>query len=175
MLASWRGKKVGLKNLIGVLSHAGRSTGGKNFPSPPDCVGPFDVSSRARRQDLHESGLILSGGTASGRSGAMMSLVRKANPDYVLTSDASGSWGCGAFVGPNWFQVKWSGPITECHITVKEQALACMLQLAVCRGSPIIRVMCDNEAGVAILNHNHNHNWLYSKARTCETKKSTRD
>ena len=27
-------------------------------------------------------------------------------------SDASDSWGCGAYSGNNWFQLKWIDPIT---------------------------------------------------------------
>ena len=37
-----------------------------------------------------------------------------------MTSDASGSWGCGAYSGPHWFMLQWVGPITECYITAKE-------------------------------------------------------
>ena len=29
--------------------------------------------------------------------------------DISIVSDASGSWGCGAINGPNWFQILWAG------------------------------------------------------------------
>ena len=38
-------------------------------------------------------------------------------PAAVMTSDASGRWGCGAFL---WFQVKWPESMPQHHITVKE-------------------------------------------------------
>ena len=38
-----------------------------------------------------------------------------------ITSEASGSWGCGAFSSAgDWFQLKWPGTWSEVHITVKE-------------------------------------------------------
>ena len=42
---------------------------------------------------------------------AMMSVVNRAEPDFKVSmvSDASGSWGCGALHGQNWFQLKWEG------------------------------------------------------------------
>ena len=40
-------------------------------------------------------------------------------PGAVLTSDASSTWGCGAFTSSGeWFQLEW--PDTHVHITVKE-------------------------------------------------------
>ena len=50
----------------------------------------------------------------------MMQDDKKACPDMVLTSDASGAWGCGAFWHSYWFQFQWSDSTREFHITVKE-------------------------------------------------------
>ena len=51
----------------------------------------------------------------------MMSGVVPAYPSASITSDASGSWDCGAFssVG-DWFQLKWPESWSEVHITLKE-------------------------------------------------------
>ena len=162
LLASWRGKKVGSKidllSLIGVLSHACKVVrAGRTFLRRlidlSTCPVKLDSSIRlnlSARSDIEW--WFRFGEEWNGR--AMLSVVRKAKPDDVLTSDASGSWGCGAFVGPKWFQVKWSGPITGCHITVKELApivIAAAVWGPDWRGSTI-RVMCDNEAVVAIIN-----------------------
>ena len=39
----------------------------------------------------------------------------------TMTSDASGTWGCGAFTSPGeWFQLKWPDSWASIHITVKE-------------------------------------------------------
>ena len=52
----------------------------------------------------------------------MMSAINKARPGAVLTSDASGSWGCRAWCGSHWFQVEWKGLGTTADygITAKE-------------------------------------------------------
>ena len=41
------------------------------------------------------------------------------SPGVDLWSDASGSWGCGAVWGPDWFQVEWS-QWPEASIAAKE-------------------------------------------------------
>lgn len=51
---------------------------------------------------------------------AMMQVLDRSSPGVVLTSDASGHWRCGAYTGPNWFMLKWVGPICACYIMVKE-------------------------------------------------------
>ena len=38
----------------------------------------------------------------------------------TVVSDASGSWGCGAFSLPNWFNLQWSPNIQIFPIAVKE-------------------------------------------------------
>ncbi len=63
----------------------------------------------------------------------MMSGVSPSEVAGVITSDASGSWGCGAFSSEgNWFQLKLPESWKMIHITVKE-------------------CWCDNAAVVAIL------------------------
>ncbi len=51
---------------------------------------------------------------------SMMQQSRKVNPDVTLTSDASGSWGCGAFSNTDWFQYQWPPSTQDYHITTKE-------------------------------------------------------
>ena len=73
----------------------------------------------------------------------------------TLTSDASRGWGCGAYWGSKWFMLPWSGPITECHITVKELVpivLATSLWGKEWQGQ-LVQVWCDNSAVVNIVNH----------------------
>ena len=45
---------------------------------------------------------------------------RCSNPEVILTSDVSGSWGCGAFWKANWFQHQWSNATRDSNITTKE-------------------------------------------------------
>ena len=72
----------------------------------------------------------------------------------MLTSDASGSWGCGAFESSGlWFQIEWQGALEGVHITVKELlpvVVACALWGRQWRGMTV-QCRCDNAVVVAIL------------------------
>jgi len=62
----------------------------------------------------------------------MAALNLPMEPDAVLWSDASGSWGCGAYSGVQWFQCKWSDTWQPFAIAVKELlpiAITCGLAL----------------------------------------------
>ena len=37
----------------------------------------------------------------------MLTVINRVRPAVVVTSDASGSWGCGAMCGSQWFQLPW--------------------------------------------------------------------
>ena len=75
-------------------------------------------------------------------------------PDLEITSDASGSWGCGAFQGADWFQLQWENQSNPPNITVKE--LTPIVLGAAIWGhkwaGKTIRALCDNMAVVHILN-----------------------
>ena len=71
----------------------------------------------------------------------------------VLTSDASGSWGCGAWCGSTWFQLQWEKQLVSKQIAVKE-----LLPIIIAAiwghswdGQQVIG-RCDNAAVVAIIN-----------------------
>ena len=70
-----------------------------------------------------------------------------------ISSDASGSWGCGAFSGDKWFQIKWPLTLQASHITVKE-LVPIILAVAVwgCEwAGQNIMALCDNMAVVDVL------------------------
>ena len=93
------------------------------------------------------------------------------NPQVVLTSDASGSWGCGAFVGQQWFMLPWAGPVQESHITVKELAPIVVAALVLgqdWRGKTVL-AHCDNSAAVAIVNMGFSRNPQAMPFRRCLT------
>ena len=74
----------------------------------------------------------------------------------TLTTDASGSWGCGAFFGSRWFSLSWeSCPCwAEVHISVKELlpiVVSCAIWGRQMAGSHI-RCLCDNAAVVVMVN-----------------------
>ena len=53
---------------------------------------------------------------------AMMTAGKNWAPDIVIMSDASGSWGRGAYSGSQWFQLPWYNAFVGCYITVTELA-----------------------------------------------------
>ena len=87
-------------------------------------------------------------------SGLLCSVIKR-EPQVVLTSDASGSWGCGAFTSTGqWFQLALSDSWQEVHITVKE--LLPIVLAAATWGllwlGFTVSCRCDNAAVVAIVN-----------------------
>ena len=86
---------------------------------------------------------------------SMMSRYTRAGYGATVTSDASGSWGCGAYSSSGeWFQFEWPAVWLDRHITIKE-LLPIVLGVAIW-GSQwtglSVRCRCDNAAVVAIIN-----------------------
>ncbi len=89
-----------------------------------------------------------------------MRAVKGVTPTVVVTSDASGNWGCGAYSGPSWFMLKWAGPNSDCHITVKEMVpivISAAIWGPLWRGINVL-AQCDNMAVVSIVNHGFSKN-----------------
>ena len=85
---------------------------------------------------------------------SMMSRYTPASYGATVTSDASGSWGCGAYSSSGeWFQFEWPPFWLDRHITIKE-LLPIVLGVAIW-GSHwtglSVRCCCDNAAVVAII------------------------
>ena len=74
-------------------------------------------------------------------------------PRLQMASDASGSWGCGAWYATHWFQLQWNTQSAALPIMAKELlpvVLACAVwgkSWSGCR----VTVLCDNQAVVACL------------------------
>ena len=87
----------------------------------------------------------------------MMRSVGVPHASAAITSDASGSWGCGAFSGPQWFMLQ---SYRDCHISAKE--LVPIVIAAVIWGKnwggKTIRVWCDNMAAVIAVNSGSSRN-----------------
>ena len=49
-----------------------------------------------------------------------ISFIASVAPSITVTSDASGTWGYGAFVRNQWFQLAWPPSWSDIHITAKE-------------------------------------------------------
>ena len=86
---------------------------------------------------------------------SMMSGLSQYRYSGTITSDASGTWGCGAYSSAgDWFQLEWPSSWKGVHITVQELlpvVLAVALWGKQWQGKSI-RCRCDNAAAVAIVN-----------------------
>ena len=82
-------------------------------------------------------------------------MARVSSLSHTLTSDTSGSWGCGAYSSEGeWFQLKWPEAWSEVHITVKE-LLPIVIAVALWGNhweNKVVRCRCDNAAVVAVVN-----------------------
>lgn len=161
-LASWRNRKScrkrDLLSLIGSLSHACKAVrAGRTFlrrlidlSTTARCLDRFirlDTGARSDIEWWHQYCSMWNGVS-------MMSSVSRATPNITILSDASGNWGCGAFMDSDWFQLEWVGPICDCHITTKELVpivLAAALWGHQWKGKTV-RARCDNAAVVSIIN-----------------------
>lgn len=77
------------------------------------------------------------------------------HPGPSVVSDASGTWGCGAFCLPSeeWFQLQWSSNWQDLHISAKE--LLPLVVSAIIWGDQwrgqLVRFRSDNQAVVSVL------------------------
>ena len=78
----------------------------------------------------------------------------KSNPQVNVFSNASSSWGCGAFCQSQWFQLQWPHPLANCHISTLE--MVPIVAAAIVWGHEwrglSVRFHTDNSAVVALLN-----------------------
>ena len=126
LVLSWRSKctatKRELQSLIGHLNHAAMVVlPGRTFMRRMiDLMKLADHPSHHVRltadfrSDLHWWASFLP--LWNGRS-----VMPPGDPELMVTSDASGSWGCGAVTcAGQWFQVQWPESWAEIHIAAKE-------------------------------------------------------
>ena len=74
-------------------------------------------------------------------------------PATAMASDASGSWGCGAWHGTRWFQLQWDAASQELPIALKE-LLPVVLAYELWGplwGNQMVRCHCDNQVVVVSL------------------------
>ena len=84
---------------------------------------------------------------------SIMRALNKSYPEITVTSDASGSWGCGAHWQNLWFQHPWDDTTRHHNITVKE-LIPIVISVAIWGESwanKTVLCRCDNEAVVSIL------------------------
>ena len=87
-------------------------------------------------------------------NGAALLIAPSAKCPVSLTSDASGSWGCGAWCGSTWFQLQWDQSLISKQIAVKG-LLPILIAAAIWGHSwsgRQVMARCDNSAVVAVIN-----------------------
>ena len=74
-------------------------------------------------------------------------------PEFSIQTDASGSWGCGAFFEGRWLQVRWSLRWSEVGIMAKEMlpiVLSCVVWGPILARRKVL-FQCDNSSVIAAL------------------------
>ena len=155
--AGWKYcRRADLQSLLGLLSHAatvvpnGRTFLRKLFPllALDRAQNQIIRLSAGAKADLRWWMVFLQGWNGK-------SFFQTVRPTLEIFSDASGSYGCGAFAaGHNWFQLQWPEDWAPVHITAKE-LLPVVIAAAVWgtnwrRGCICFR--SDNQAVVDIIN-----------------------
>jgi len=87
---------------------------------------------------------------------SMMWHTKRTRPEVVLTSDASGSWGCGTWWETRWFHMQWQGlgESADYGITAKEflPIVVAVAHLGKAWQGKAVLARCDYMAVVAIVN-----------------------
>ena len=161
-LAEWKGRKSCRKrqflSLIGQLQHACRVVrAGRTF-----LRRMIDLSTVAKKlhhqirlnRSFHSDLLWWDTFLEDWNGVSVLSSLHRSPSATVLTSDASGGWGCEAYtLDREWFQLQWRESRASVHITVKELTpivIACAVWGPRWRGKSV-RCQCDNAAVVAIV------------------------
>ena len=159
VLRSWAGRrrctKRDLQSLLGLLNHAASVVG----PGQTFLRGIIDALPHAVAQHHHVR--LNAGARADILWWSMfierwngISVIPSPAPSVIFSSDASGSWGCGAAWGPLWFQIQWPPHWAGENIATKELVpivAATVLWGQRWRGQSV-RCQCDNMAVVAAIN-----------------------
>ena len=161
LIATWLQRKSctkrDLQSLVGKLQHAckvvrpGRSFLRRMFELLRGTAKKqhFIRLNRSFHSDLRWWHLFL-----ESWNGVAMMGSQEWQPKIHLFSDASGSFGCGAWWDQSWFQVAWTSDVQEWSIAQKELlpvVLAAMLWGKFWRGKAVL-VHCDNQAVVEVVN-----------------------
>ncbi len=142
-----------LESLIGTLQHAGKVIRpGRSFIRR--AIALLGVAHKPYHHIRIRSDLAWWKVFATHWNGATLITDPTAPPAVILTSDACGQWGCGAWSGHRWFQLQWVPTILNKQIAVKE--LIPVIIAAAIWGrhwaNKRVRANCDNQAVVSVLN-----------------------
>lgn len=161
MVTEWGRRKTcrrqELESLIGTLQHACRVIPpGRSFMRR--ALSLLKGSKRSRHSTIRlnremRSDLLWWKTFAFSWNGASL-IIHKGSKEHVLTSDASGHWGCGAWREAAWFQLPWDN--TTAHLNIASKELVPIIIAAVLWGGKWrggrLTAHCDNSAVVAVIN-----------------------
>lgn len=168
MVTAWENKKCctkrDLESLIGTLQHACKVIKpGRTFLRR--AIALLSVAKqphhRIRLNAEFRSDLLWWKMFSSQWNGTAILLDPSTTCEVTVTSDASGSWGCGAWCNSHWFQLEWEASSASRSIAVKELIpilIAATIWGPEWRGKRVCS-LCDNSAVVAVL-----------KSRSCKDK-----
>ncbi len=81
---------------------------------------------------------------------------RRARPDAVVISNASGSWGCGAYWGHEWLQLQWKHDMRVDKVLIAFKELVPVVLAATAWGRQwrgmVVQCQSDNMATVTVIN-----------------------
>ena len=161
LLAEWEGRKAGKKrellSLIGYLQHASKAVSqGRSFLRRLITLSTVvkNLDNFVRLNNSARSDILWWSVFATQWNGTSM-LVRfdKANPQVSVTTDASGTWGCGAYEGSRWLQFKWPQTMKASHISIR--VIPIVMSAALWGHEWLgksVRFWSDNSAVVALIN-----------------------
>ena len=164
LIQEWLGKKSCKKrellSVAGQLQHAATVV----RPGRTFLRRLFDLSATVAKPDHH---IRLNAGVRSDLAWwheflvqwngiSLLTVLGEVSPSVVLTSDASGSWGCGAYWSTKWFQFAWasSGCSPDTNIATKELIPVVMAVAMWGRfwTGQVVSCRCYNEAVVSVIN-----------------------
>lgn len=161
-LEQWQSRKVckkrELQSIIGLLQHAATVVRpGRSFVRRM-----IDLLKTAKKPEHH---IRLNAAfrsdlkwwqvfCASWNGVSMLTATHTTQPDTVITTDASGGWGCGGYWDEHWFQLQWNDHWLETAIAPKE-LLPILIACAIWGhrwGRKVVLARSDNQATVSVIN-----------------------
>ena len=86
--------------------------------------------------------------------------VLRETPTVTVVSDASGTWGCGAYWGNHWFQLQWPSSIQQTSIQVKEfiPLIVATVLFGHQWANQVVQFQVDNQVMVDVISSTYSRN-----------------
>ena len=161
-IASWLGRNKATKreilSLVGLLQHAtkvirpGRSFVSRMYATAAR-VKELDYYTRLGREFKSDLAWWHTFLVSWNGLSLLRSVSRSTPADFVIQTDASGTWGCGAFFNKSWFQWQW--PSNWASVSIMAKELVPILLSCIVWGPVLAKYralfQCDNLSLVAAI------------------------